>query len=143
MSADSPLPSHALVPHPASPPSPVREIRVRVERDGSCLLLDYLLTGEIGELLLPAPRDPGPADELWRHTCFEAFVGRKASSEYVEYNFSPSQAWAAYRFSAYRTDMRKDGLGIAPKFGIQTGVDTLRVTASVEVRWVTLSPGGT
>src|SRR4051812_10201469 len=53
MSADSPLPSHALVPHPASPPSPVREIRVRVERDGSCLLLDYLLTGEIGDCCCP------------------------------------------------------------------------------------------
>jgi hypothetical protein len=143
MAADASLPSHSLVPHPASPTSPVREIRVRAGREGSYLVLDYWLTGELDELLLPEPRAPGPADELWRHTCFEAFVGRQATSEYAEYNFSPSGEWAAYRFSAYRTDMRRDNQGIAPRFGIQTSADTLRLSVTVDIRWLTLSPGGT
>ena len=143
MAADPSLPSHRLVPHPASPPSPVREIRVRAGRDGDYLLLDYLLTGELGELLLPEPRAPQPADELWRHTCFEAFVGRQASSEYAEYNFSPSGEWAAYRFSAYRADMQKDSQGSALKFGIHTSADTFRLSATVDICWLTQSRGGT
>ena len=51
-------------------------------------------------------------DELWRTTCFEAFV--RTDGGYVEYNLSPSGAWAAYRFDGYREGMR--GLEIAPPF---------------------------
>jgi hypothetical protein len=53
-------------------------------------------------------RDPGssvPAavaaartDELWRHTCFEAFVRTSPAPAYYEFNFAPSTQWAAYRF---------------------------------------------
>jgi hypothetical protein len=43
-------------------------------------------------------------DELWRTTCFEAFV--RTADGYVEYNLSPSGAWAAYRFDGYREGMR-------------------------------------
>ncbi len=131
------------MPHPASPPSPVGEIRVRAGRDGGYLLLDYLLTGELGEILLPEPRSPQPADELWRHTCFEAFVGRQAATGYVEYNFSPSGEWAAYRFSAYRSDMQKHSRGIAPRFAVHANADLLRVSATVDIHWLMQSPGGT
>jgi hypothetical protein len=45
------------------------------------------------------------ADNLWQHTCFEAFIGASSDGSYYEFNFSPSTQWAAYRFSGYREGM--------------------------------------
>lgn len=47
------------------------------------------------------------ADELWCSTCFEIFIGRQSSQEYIEVNVSPSGAWNSYRFSSYRTGMQQ------------------------------------
>jgi hypothetical protein len=50
----------------------------------------------------PAQRTDG----LWRHTCCEAFIlAPRAAGAYLEWNFAPSSAWAAYRFDAYRSGM--------------------------------------
>ncbi|PKO69670.1 MAG: hypothetical protein CVU22_04290 [Betaproteobacteria bacterium HGW-Betaproteobacteria-16] len=53
-------------------------------------------------MLIPASASPGPADGLWQHTCFEAFVAVRDAAGYQEFNFSPSGQWASYRFSAER-----------------------------------------
>ena len=47
----------------------------------------------------------GRTDELWRHTCFEVFVGLPESEAYCELNFSPSGEWAMYGFVGYRRGM--------------------------------------
>jgi hypothetical protein len=80
-------------------------------------------------------------DELWRHTCFEAFVRAGESSVYHEFNLAPSGDWACYRFLGYRQGMvpepHVEGPGIdtyvrrAPldaedrKWRIEAGMDTL------------------
>ena len=69
---------------------------------GPGLLLRYEVLGDIGRLRLPAPAPHGPADGLWQHTCFEAFVGVTGDAANREFNFAPSGQWAAYRFSAER-----------------------------------------
>lgn len=57
----------------------------------------------MAQLSVPEPiAAPGPADGLWQHTCFEAFVARPDDAAYLEFNFSPSGQWAAYRFSQAR-----------------------------------------
>ena len=66
------------------------------------LLLQYELQGDVRRLRLPAPVPPGPADGLWQHSCFEAFVGAAGDPAYREFNFSPSGQWAAYRFHDQR-----------------------------------------
>jgi len=55
-----------------------------------------------GALRIPDPRPAEAADELWRHTCCELFVGVAGDTAYREFNCSPSGQWATYRFSAYR-----------------------------------------
>lgn len=45
------------------------------------------------------------ADGLWQTTCFELFVKPAGGDAYAEFNFSPSQAWAAYDFCGYREGM--------------------------------------
>ena len=59
----------------------------------------------MARLVLPDPADSGRADELWRTTCFEAFVGGQGTA-YREYNFAPSGQWAAYAFDSPRQGMR-------------------------------------
>lgn len=66
------------------------------------LLLQYELQGDVSRLRLPAPTRPGPADGLWQHCCFEAFLGVAGGLAYREFNFSPSGQWAAYRFHDQR-----------------------------------------
>jgi hypothetical protein len=86
----------------------VRALRARVSRFGRTgLCLDYELDGECAALLLPKLDDPLMAHELWRHSCFEAFIAPAQGECYFEFNFSPSRAWACYRFESYRDgDMR-------------------------------------
>ena len=66
------------------------------------LAATYVCGVSIADVCLPPQTLPGMADELWRHTCCELFVGQRNAPDYREFNFSPSGQWAAYRFSAYR-----------------------------------------
>ena len=132
---------HQLTPHPSSRPGPVREISVSARRHGDYLLLRYRLVGDLDGLLLPAPRKPARTDELWRHTCLEAFVGQVDSTEYCEYNFSPSGAWAAYHFTGHRAGMRPHGLGAAPAFSTRVDPGALLLDAKVDLGGSTLSGG--
>jgi hypothetical protein len=45
--------------------------------------------------------EPGRRNELWRTTCFEAFL-RGGGDSYTEWNFAPCGDWAAYDFASYR-----------------------------------------
>jgi hypothetical protein len=90
----------ALVPHSSTPSAAVRSIVVEVTRNGEALALRYVLSGDLDLLRIPAAGLPARVDGLWRHTCFELFV--LGAAGYREFNFSPSGAWAAYRFTGYR-----------------------------------------
>ena len=94
-----------LRPHPDTPLSGAISLEVEVVRTRARgLELRFLVTGAIDDLRLPPPAAPDSADELWKHTCFEAFV-RRADGGYYEFNFAPSGRWAAYGFSGYREGM--------------------------------------
>lgn len=79
---------------------------MEVARIGTRLRLHYCLTGVIADLAIPAPVAPQRRDDLWRQTCFEAFVRAGHDTAYHEFNFAPSSQWAAYRFDDYRSGMR-------------------------------------
>src|SRR6185503_12127879 len=97
-----------LVPHPASPPSPIRKVAVDATRfvDGR-LALAFMVQGDLERTRIPAERASARADELWLRTCFEAFLRSPDAETYVELNFSPSTEWAAWRFDSYRGGMRQ------------------------------------
>lgn len=92
----------ALEPHPDSPAGPVRSLQVEAERRAGKLVLAYRLEGRLGELRIPPRARAARTDELWRHTCFEAFVRPPGDEAYWEFNLSPSGEWAAYGFGRYR-----------------------------------------
>lgn len=94
------------------------------------LELHYVLRGRTDELLLPAARAARFTDELWRHTCFEAFLRGPVGEAYYEFNFAPSMQWASYRFDAYRSGMTRAETLPVPHIEAQTadGLYELRIT---------------
>jgi hypothetical protein len=122
-----------LQPHPTSPPSPVRQIQVDAVRlvDGRVSFV-FGATGEMGRVRVPPGEESMRKDGLWRHTCFEAFVQAPKSDAYFEFNFSPSSAWAAYRFDAYRGGMAQPDIANPKIETVMTGV-ALGLVASVNL----------
>jgi hypothetical protein len=88
-----------------------------VWREGGVLELSYNLRpsqrdGDLLALALPCSEPTsGPAtgplqgdrrDELWKHSCFEAFIGLPDSQQYWELNVSSLGHWNLYSFERYR-----------------------------------------
>jgi hypothetical protein len=95
-----------LLRHPATPDDVLTSVTVQVDALTSDLLVIYYrVTGDIDRLRLPPQAPSKSQDQLWRHTCFEAFIALPDSEVYYEFNFSPSSQWAVYRFDGYRQNM--------------------------------------
>jgi hypothetical protein len=124
----------ALKLHPDSLCSAATHIEVEVWRPrAGSLVMRYLVTGNISDLRMPRATAASRADELWQHTCFEAFVGTSAGAGYYEFNFAPSTQWAVYRFSGYRTGMRAATEISAPRIEVQSSRECYTLQASVEL----------
>jgi len=94
------------------------------------LALTFVLQGDLASLRIPAQRPGRRVDELWRHTCFEAFLMAGDGPGYREYNFSPSGEWAAYAFRDYRqADVTADEP--APVVRVQRSAQRLALEAEV------------
>jgi hypothetical protein len=102
--------------HPDSRCLAAERIEVEIARPGADILaVSYIVTGRIGDIRMPPMTTPARRDELWQHTCFEAFVRAASGAGYYEFNFAPSTQWAAYRFDAYRGGMSvADDIGTPP-----------------------------
>ena len=100
------MPCVPLIRHPSTPCAAVHRFDVRVRRTQQHILaLAYSIAGEVTRLHLPEPLPSRRVDGLWRHTCFEVFLGRPGFPDYHEFNLSPSTEWALYRFGTYREGM--------------------------------------
>lgn len=119
-----------LVPHPASPASPVTQIAVTVERVGESAVIRYDMAGDIAEIALPAPAPPSRRGELWKATCFEIFIRATGAKNYLEWNFSPSGEWAAYAFDTYREGMC-DADVTAPVITVEEGNGRFRMDVTL------------
>jgi hypothetical protein len=106
-------------------------VDVALPRPGG-LVLSYVVSGKIGDLRLSPVVAPARADELWRHTCFEAFVRPSPGSAYYEFNFSPSTQWAAYCFSDYRSGMRVATEIGAPRIEARSTAESYTLQAALE-----------
>jgi len=131
-----------IVCHPATPTAVVRRIDVGVGMmaDGA-LRLRYFLDGDIERIALPPRGVARRADRLWQHTCFEAFVARRDARAYCELNFSPSEEWAAYGFSAYREGMSPLSLQRDPAIAVSISEDRLALEAVVGPEVLLALPG--
>lgn len=99
-----PLPvTHSLLCHPSGTDTSVHAIQASANwLANGALQLSYRIYGHPADILLPTEQSPGSADELWRHTCCEAFIATVNQKNYREFNLSPSNQSANYHFLDYR-----------------------------------------
>ena len=106
--------------HPAETfPSPLTAHVVFFRADDYWQLCYQIVTPTA--LILPPPAaTPEFRDNLWQHTCCEAFFAH-ADGSYREYNLAPSGNWAVYDFRATRsgqtprTDLPAPAIVCAPR----------------------------
>jgi hypothetical protein len=122
--------TYRLLPHPALPNAGSRAIEVAVNHSATGLALSYRIAGPIDAIQLPAPTAAGPADELWRHTCCEAFIAG-ANGTYHEFNFSPAGTWAVYRFTDVRQRDPAYRPPVVPLIHSMADADGLTLTADI------------
>jgi hypothetical protein len=92
-----------LEPHPLKHNEAMRAIQVLVRRSTAAeLQMTFRLDGDLRRIQIPRPGTPRIATDLWRHTCFEAFIAIEGQTAYFEFNFAPSGEWAVCEFTAYR-----------------------------------------
>lgn len=133
----SPDITRPLQPFVHSSDGPVRALSASAARDGDAgLRFRYVLDADLDAVRIPALRLARPTDELWKYTCFEAFVMGPPSQgdAYRELNFSPSTEWAAYSFERYRTGMTPVTLPSAPRIEVSRSGSQLIVEARVEMQ---------
>lgn len=121
-----------LIPHPDFPyPSGAYvESRVNLSQNG-VMGLRYVLDGVERGVRLPPHAVSARKSDLWRHTCFEAFVCAGGKG-YLEINLSPSTEWAVYAFDGYRQGMRPVDLP-PPRIEVEQAGDRLELLAEVDL----------
>lgn len=130
---NAPMP-RTLKLHPRSRSVAATRIDAEVMRPAAAgLVFSYVVTGRINDLRLPPAAPPERTDELWRHTCFEAFVRTPSGPAYYEFNFSPSTRWAAYQFSSYRSGMRVATEISPPRIRVQASATSFTLHATLEL----------
>lgn len=121
-----------LTPHPDTP-GPAIQIAVEILRPRTpAVALRYIVSGDVSRVVTPAGRSRARADELWRTTCFEAFIEMEGGA-YCEINLSPTGAWAVYDFTAYREGMHAHPGAEMRDFGRTQDRVSLDVTATFDL----------
>jgi len=123
---------HSLKLHPDSRSVAAARVEVAVSRPrADRLVLSYVVIGQISDIRLPPVGPAARTDELWQHTCFEAFVRAASGLSYYEFNFAPSTEWAAYRFDSYRSGMCVAAEIGAPAIEVRSGPDSYTLQAAL------------
>ncbi len=123
-----------LTPHPDSGAHPVDSLSAEAHLAAPAVLAcDYVLHGDLARLRVPAGAGGARRDELWKHTCLEAFVTAPGARGYYEFNFAPDGDWAAYAFEDYRHGMHPVHLVAPPLIHAECGAARLAVYVSLEL----------
>jgi hypothetical protein len=133
------VPSFDLMPHPtAVPAEPHFKLWVNVDhgagfgRDAT-LNLFFCIGAPISRFAVRHGDEPARRDELWRTTCFEAFVQPDGADTYTEWNFAPSGDWAAYDFDSPREGMANAEVVAPPYVRLEDNLTWWALGATIAV----------
>jgi hypothetical protein len=120
--------------HSSARSETVRAVEVRIRRSASAeLQMTFRIDGDIRRIRVPPPAVPRIATQLWRHTCFEAFIAVEGQPAYHEFNFAPSGEWAVYAFSGYRNGGPLANEMMRPHIAVRTTDSRLELDALVRL----------
>ena len=128
-----------LAPHPSTPPAdPPFKVWVNVEHAASLAAvattnLWFGVGAPADRFVIPPVAEPERTDELWKTTCFEAFLRPLGQRSYREWNFAPSGQWASYQFSDYREDMAEAEVSQPPYIRVEDNFTWWALGASIAV----------
>jgi hypothetical protein len=129
-----------LTPHPVTRPAdPEFKVWASVDHAASFGAMAttniwFGIGAPASRFLIPTSDDPQRKDELWKTTCFEAFLRAEGETGYNEWNFSPSGDWAAYSFTGRREGMANTDVGSPPYIRMENNLTwwTLGATIAIE-----------
>ena len=134
-----------LVANPATPPAnPPFKVWASVDHSAvfgamATTNIWFAVQAPVARFVIPQAEEPSRTDELWRTTCFEAFLRVEGEQGYREWNFAPSGQWAAYDFTDYREGMAEAEIDSPPYIRMEDNLTwwTFGATIAVEagVRW--------
>src|SRR5258708_7418249 len=112
----------------------VHAIKVLVRRAASAELhMTFRLDGDIAQIKVPPPAIRRLGKELWRQTCFEAFIAMEGQSAYHEFNFAPSGEWCVYVLSSYRNGAPVADESLSPHIAMHSTDTRLELDAIVRL----------
>ena len=125
------MPQISLRSHPATQSAAIRslDVQISVPTPGR-LTLCYHMRCDMARIRLGPEVVAARGDDLWKHTCFEAFIQPGGSRGYYEFNFAPTRQWAVYRFDSYRAGMTPMDLSYPPEISLRKAPDFLELVAS-------------
>lgn len=119
---------------PFSGASLKHKISGQIALENGLLRLKFAWEDSDNEIQFQLNQAPQRTPELWKTTCFEAFLQPVGQNRYFEVNLASSGAWEAYEFSSYRspqppqqtakiqlTDFKKMNNSIEAQFSIDDG----------------------
>ena len=95
----------ALVPFRRTAVTDGTVVEAKAEATSSGMRLAYRVKSDVPYRAPPRSATPARKDELWRSTCYEAFLKVEGSEGYFEFNAAPAGDWAWYAFDRYREGM--------------------------------------
>jgi hypothetical protein len=119
-----------LVRHPSTSAEMMVAIEVLVRRAAAELRMTFRVVADISRIVVNPPRD---GTELWRHTCFEAFVAMEGRQAYHEFNFAPSGEWTMYALRSYRQGSVVTNDAMRPDIAMRSTNDRLELDAVVHL----------
>jgi hypothetical protein len=127
-----------LISHPAAPPaSPAFKVWANVEYSAlgavATANIWFGVSAPATRFAIPKMSEPWRADELWKTTCFEAFLRERGADAYREWNFAPGGNWAAYDFSGRREGMERADVGQPPYIRMEDNFTWWTVGATIAV----------
>ena len=130
----------SLIPHPSTPPTASFDVWVDIQYShllgSSASGLFYFCVGRpLANFNIPPEGEPERVDELWKRTCFEAFLRRANDEQYREWNFAPSGEWAAYDFADYRQKNGDADVEFTPNIALSDNLGWWELGVSLPIGW--------
>lgn len=123
--------SFTLNSHPTTPTPWIHNITVNCCFNTDHITLRYQIIGDVKLLQIPKICQlRNRADNLWQHTCCEAFIAQANTSQYREWNFSPSGQWQLYEFAKY-LELRIEPETLAPQIHCDATTEQFNLTAQI------------
>lgn len=93
---------YELVPFKVSSQSSKIKIFAEAFKANSELSINFIIEDKSKIILLTDEQQGVRKNELWKSTCFEAFLGPAGSEDYFELNLATGGSWNFYNFDSYR-----------------------------------------